>query len=430
MNDLTPIDRDNSRLLKLDRKGVRVSFSLAVSDLMGQLEATEATRKRKRRGEDRASLEATLGAMVADLYKAYLDDPVMALGYSRNGNDYNAPPRYRKSVGSLTTVTTAADFFTAAGYAEAKEGYYRRSVDAKDAWGDRGQRSRLRATPKLVSFLEDTYGIEPSHIGRQEEGEILRLKGTDKALMDYKDTSETKAMRRQLQAINQLIGNATIGLSSKPEGLRADLSAKRLYRVFNDGRFDLGGRFYGGWWINEKRANRHLITINRQQTVELDYSAFHLRMCNHLSGLAVPDKGDLYAIPGLEEMRKAVKYTFMILLNLEDGRRMPSKDEIKATLTGSWDISKLRKAVEKHYSEIGDWLGSGKGKQLQFIDSKIACEVLDTLAAAKIVALPVHDSFIVAKQHQNTLREAMMNAYTKVMAHELRGLKVYPVIDI
>jgi len=38
----------------------------------------------------------------------------------------------------------------------------------------------------------------------------------------------------------------------------------RLYRVFNNGSFDLGGRFYGGWWQRIPRDDRPYITINGQ----------------------------------------------------------------------------------------------------------------------------------------------------------------------
>ncbi len=429
MHDYTPIDRDNSRLMRLDRRGVRTPFTEAVSDLLGQLEATEVTRKRKRKGRDRNNLAVTLEAMVADLYAAYSTSPSLALGYSRNSNDYNVAPRYRNSVGSLTTVKTSADFLTANGYAEHTAGYYRRSDKLQDAWGNAGERSRLRATPELISFLEGTHGAQPDHIGRREEGELIRLKDAGKNWQDYMETADTKRMRKQLETLNDLIGSAAISLSG-PEGKsKPDLTAKRLYRVFNDGRFDRGGRFYGGWWIGERQDSRKLITIDGEPTVELDYSALHLRLCYHLSGLEAPSQDDLYAIEGLEGMREAVKWCLLVLVNLDNGKRMPSPEpKIREQLSEGWTTAKLRKAVECCYADINQWLGSGKGTELQYIDSQIACEVLVQLSRKGVTCLPVHDSFIVALHHQDSLREAMLDAYSKVLMMETGGPKVYAMI--
>lgn len=416
MSEIAEIERNHGRLLTLDRKGCHKSFSDAVDYLLGGLEDAEPSRIRKRRQQDRANLRATLEAVLADLYAANVIDPTLALGYSRNGNDYNQPKRYRSAAGSLLSMVTVADFLTKAGYAEHKDGYYRRASNPADGWLNGGERSRLRATPKLIGVLQDAFGVRPEHIERQYlVGELIRLRDAEARLIDYTDNATTIQMRDQLTALNKALVSAKVELSKPCADITTDLTNKSIYRVFNDGRFDRGGRFYGGWWISAKREYRQNILIDGEPTVELDYSAFHARLCYHLMGKEAP-LGDLYAIEGLEDAREAVKWAFNVLLNLKAGQRMPSpNDKIKGLLSGKWTVTKLRKAVVEHFKEIEGWLGAGKGTELQYIDSQIASKVLGSLLEQGIVCLPVHDSFIISKKHERLLLEAMTTAYTEVL---------------
>src|SRR5665213_2823864 len=52
----------------------------------------------------------------------------------------------------------------------------------------------------------------------------------------------------------------------------------RLYRVFNNGSFKEGGRFYGGWWQGIPSRYRQYITIDGHTTWEYDYSYLHPAM--------------------------------------------------------------------------------------------------------------------------------------------------------
>ncbi len=245
----------------------------------------------------------------------------------------------------------------------------------------------------------------------------MRLKDTDGALVDYEEAPATSAMRNQLEMTNALLAETVIKAPKLETGVNPDFSNKRLYRVFNDGRFDRGGRFYGAWWINAKKKQRAQITINGEATVELDFSGHHLRLCYHLSGMEAPDSEDLYALQGTEGLRSAVKWAVMVLLNLGPGKRMPRprEDSIKELLQHPWTTSRLRKTVEKHFSDIGDWFGAGRGTELQFIDGKIAALVLERFTSRSIACLPIHDSFIVANQHRSLLYETMMEAYSRTL---------------
>ena len=53
---------------------------------------------------------------------------------------------------------------------------------------------------------------------------------------------------------------------------------KEYFRVFNDSSFELGGKFYGSWWISPSKDIRKHITLDDEKTVELDYSSLGIHL--------------------------------------------------------------------------------------------------------------------------------------------------------
>jgi hypothetical protein len=76
-----------------------------------------------------------------------------------------------------------------------------------------------------------------------------------------------------------------------------DFTANSLYRVFNSGSFDQGGRFYGHWVRNVPKQYRSRLTIDGMRTTEQDYSGLHITMLYRLVGEDLPE-GNLYRIDG------------------------------------------------------------------------------------------------------------------------------------
>ncbi len=420
MVDMSTTDRQHSRLMRLDRRAVGQPLQDAASALVDELESRETHRKRKRRELDRQRLLESMEVIIADLYIARTDDPELWLGYSRRKDGDNIPRRYRIGRTTHTTIITVTDFLVDAQYAQTIPGYFRRD-DKDNAWTHGGMRTRIRATQRLEAMLCEDYGVLPEHSEISINVELVRLKDTEGAPVDYPDTPATEAMRNQLETINALLADTVIEAPKLEIGVNPDFINKRLYRVFNDGRFDRGGRFYGAWWVNAKKAQRAQITINGDRAVELDYSAHHPRLCYHLSGLKVPDREDLYTLEGTEGLRSAVKWAVTALLNLGPGMRMPrpKKESVKNLLQPPWTTSRLRKTVEQQFSELGDWFGTARGKELQFIEGEIANLVLKRFTGLGIACLPIHDSFIVANQHRSLLYETMMEAYSRSSTNRL-----------
>ena len=47
-----------------------------------------------------------------------------------------------------------------------------------------------------------------------------------------------------------------------PDKPPIDLTRRMLVRIFSNGRFDQGGRFYRGWWENVPSEYRRYITTD------------------------------------------------------------------------------------------------------------------------------------------------------------------------
>ena len=113
-----------------------------------------------------------------------------------------------------------------------------------------------------------------------------------KELIDYEDTASTEKWRENLRIINKTFSEhwvdlyvkdseyATIAdrINSSNEKEPIDLSKRFLVRIFTNGSFKEGGRFYRGWWQNVPSEYRQFITIDTKKTKEYDYSQLNPNM--------------------------------------------------------------------------------------------------------------------------------------------------------
>jgi hypothetical protein len=210
----------------------------------------------------------------------------------------------------------------------------------------------------------------------------------------------------------------------------------QLRRIFSRGSFELGGRFYGGWWQFIPSEYRPFITINGLPTVELDYSEIHPRIMYQEANLSPPE-GDLYDIgirfDGIsynkdrepyKSKRKVIKTFINAMINDDRGNYKLSSDQIE---TIGMNTAQLEAAVLKKHPIIKNIKGKGHGLRYQFIDSQIAEKVMMKLLSKDILCLPVHDSFICQEHHLSDLENAMNEAYVEVLGSipELKAPEVF-----
>lgn len=437
---------ENSRQLTWDRTCSAPGWPAALDHLIADLEAAES-RLRARKGVDRDRLRSTLGALVLDLYGAWKGDPERWLAYSRNANDYGPGHRYTLPVATAKSAATVADFLLGAGLVEHRRGSYARNPFGGP--GGRGYRSRMRALPALVALLDNQFGLLPGTLGYADWSELVRLKAAPeyprgpKKLIGYQDTTETRWMREQLVDLNAFLSGFRIDLEAGDETEEAtddsidqeelvnvnDRSTIRLYRVFNNERWDHGGRFYGGWWQALPKAQRQRLLIDGEETVELDYRALHPRLCYHLEGQPLDRGNDPYTLPGLEgeAVRSVVKTAFNQLLNISSGGSPRAPAGAQTALPKRTSYKALLEKVEAAHAPIRHWFRSGRGVELQHIDSQMATTILDYLRHRGICCLPVHDSFIVPRSAEFVLGQTMSMAYHGALS-ERSSARSWPII--
>ena len=77
------------------------------------------------------------------------------------------------------------------------------------------------------------------------------------------------------------------------------------------------------------------------------------------------------------------------------------------------DEKMFEKFWEKHHQVYHLLFKDKIWKKLQYIESNIALKILSTLYEKNIIAIPIHDSFIVQKRYEKELLNAMYNSFKK-----------------
>lgn len=276
-----------------------------------------------------------------------------------------------------------------------------------------------------ITLADLTYRYErPRKGGTEVEAqEVLLLKDfildheevTHKVLVEYVDDTRTIFVRSQLRCVNSSIWDWDIKQTPWYSGPAIDFKDRQLRRYFTVG-FDSGGRLFGGFWQPlSKEQRKDAITINGRLVTELDFSSMAPRILYGLSGQPVPE-GDLYAIPGFERSRAAIKVVFnAMMFCTERLKNLPAFDAGKEFHHEELKpVEEVLQAIEAKHPLLKPQFFTGIGHRVQFIESEITLAVLLDLIKKGIHALPVHDSFIVAREDVSVVREVMLRYHREI----------------
>lgn len=303
------------------------------------------------------------------------------------------------------------DALSALGFAEQIIGKY-------SAMPGKSKRTTVKAGAKLIELikehkvtLEDLQSIEGEEIiilmrakrGYWDEG----------ARIDYIDTPTTRRFRSELRDINSWLAKADIHFDAAAYDRPVDAQARQLRRHFTLGRFDRGGRLFGGFWETlPKAARRGGIRIEGKPIVGLDYSQLNPFLAYHIAE-AVPPRGDAYMLPGLENYRDGVKKVFNAMLFIHPVEKFPKG--AKALFPKRIKCGDVTNAIlQRHPKLKGILLSSEIGHQLQYLESEIMMGVLRKCRKRNIIALPVFDSVVVEVSWENTVMEIMRREFKAV----------------
>ncbi|MDA0900495.1 MAG: hypothetical protein O3B35_05645 [Proteobacteria bacterium] len=361
------------------------------------------SRERKRTASAQKHFEHAIECLLKDLWLGTVIHPEYEAGIHRRSNWYSATPQYRDPNLTYPQAIAAYDGMVATDFIRvARDGYYDRDTGRSDV-------TKVIATDKLLQIMEGLEGNPFKEVKPDLDKECILLRDRidgQRVLVSYENNKTTNEMRENLITINKCLARHWPDLritnddyTQLQERLRLDedkspidFSKRILTRIFSNGRFDNGGRFYRAWWHNVPSEYRKYITIDSKRTCEYDYSQLNPHMVYFLKGAKMGDE-DAYDRVFDGEHRDIVKEAFNAMIQAStDLTHKPRKLDLSEV---DLDWPTLKQAILDAHKPIADVFFQGHGNYLQFIDSCIAENVmLNFIRAEDAPVLPVHDSFI------------------------------------
>ena len=426
------------------------SVNLNFPELVQTLRDRSFDQPRKRAIQDRTDIGRTKACalFIDGLYQAYCSNvPDAAVAFPLSQKNYGTSKPFVIKSHTYENIRAAYEALISLGWVTLSKGFKRPD--------DYSQPTSVAPTGYLLecfksskpSWRRSIYTTDPIIVRNKKK------KSKQHQNIVPPDTSQVHLAREQLYQINQLLGDQAICLALPNAGLKelalemagsqysysvgAGQSVSRarllnfaqvgLRRIFAKGRMDRGGRMYVAWWQTLPKDYRRFVTINGRPTIEVDFSEIHPTMLYCLAGQAAPPNiydlgirkpGETPYDPKVEphkSRRKIIKTFVCALINDERGvYRLSDVDAMELGMSHE----QLKKAVEEKHPVIAQSFRTDVGLYLQFLDSQIAAGVMVRSMEQRIVALPVHDSFLVQEEFEPELISAMREEFKAVMQAE------------
>lgn len=304
-----------------------------------------------------------------------------------------------------------------------KHQFFQKIPGYHDKLSKKGRVTRYTLTDEFDNFIT-IIGFKPFDYEPIKNGDLLILKDRNKKIISYEDNLDTIRIKGNLQAFNKIIQNSTIKIDNN------FLGKDQFYRVFNDGCFTLGGRFYSLKLTNFPKKQRKYLKANDTNLIELDFKEMQPSLLYNKNQQTF--KGDVYSLKGIntksiseKTKRKIAKKCFLIMLNCssEDGAHRSlinylTKNNLAPNGTNRAVLAKtIIDEMMKNHGMIKDHFFKGKttGLELTFIESQIAERIILHFAENSQIIIPIHDSFLVTSQNKDMLEKIMTQAYHQII---------------
>ena len=393
-------------------------FEEFAKEITKELEGKES-RSRARSAAPHARFEYAVSFLLRELWRNSLSYPLRESSIHLRRGYYSELPRYRDENLTYRQVKAAFDGMIDCRMIEVTTaGFYRREIGS-------GELTRFIPTDRLLERFETLEGHPAFQLKSDTSGDIIILRNEidgRKQDVDYDDTPKTERFRSNLTKINDCfvkhwadlriedteVAKLSDRINQDPDKQPIDLSKRTLTRIFTNGSFEEGGRFYRGWWQNVPSEYRPFITIDESVTTEYDFSQLSPHMLyfayNHELG-----EVDAYDRVLDGEHRDVVKQAFNAMVQSSSPlNQKPDKINMDRL---EMDWQELRQRILDAHKPIQDLFFTGIGNKLQFKDSCVAESVMLQFAEQSQVALPIHDSFIMREGFAGDLEEAMRRAF-------------------
>ena len=364
-----------------------------------------------------AKFVSTLNMIMTNLLASMKTDH--QINYSRNLAKAIPARRYNKKQISTRYVIKAIDLLENTGYLLNYKA--ERQVPIYYVRNQQFIRSYIKPTNKFISLFKNDGDIDTAFLSSVMDGETVILKNDD-TLLDYRDDDLTNYSRSCLMQYNLAVSKVKVSL------LDTDCNCT-LIRIFND---EIGqtGRLYHSSIHYEQSDNRKLITIDGEETVEINYNCLHLRMLLSIHGKyeELSLQHDLYSLCLKSDelnnkvSRDIIKVAFNIIINCKTEDVALSAIQNYLNLNKGSDFKTATEVLNRILETFSFlplpvilWQSKPMAYSLQRMDSDIALEIITTLAQEGVVVLPVHDSFVTQTKHKMVLQQRMVDVYKKYM---------------
>ena len=267
------------------------------------------------------------------------------------------------------------------------------------------------------------------------------MRNESKDAQEYADTSKTKRMRSVLLDYIKILEQThidiydletpvlIIGDGKKKMRLQINQQDKKVRRIFNNSRWDQGGRFYGGWWQRCPKDYRKKIKFDGIMTAEIDFSGLHIVILYAQEGINYwaevnEDPYELHGINDIDpdvDLRAAAKLLLLTAINSDDTKKtfkafrsQSATGSPEKKMTDGQLSAMLHQLAQKH-EPIAHKLASGAGIDLMYVDSQITEKLIEKFTYVyKCPILTVHDSYIVPFGYDHFLYQEMQAAFEEV----------------
>jgi hypothetical protein len=348
-----------------------------------------------------------IGVVITNLVSCYRKN--RKLVYSRNTGEKALSKK------GITTgrIKKAVDYLT-------KSGYTHNYIGKAHALEEKRVVSYILPTDLFIEkFCNDVEAVRIAELAYQDSYAYIELRDEDKNPVIFRTTERTKKLEEVVRKLNILNDICTIRDGN------GDVLNNFYCRVFNID-FSRGGRFYRSdvLRIKNDESSRLDITINGNPVVEIDYGNLHFRIAAAREGIDLETVGsDVYsAMLDPEDMsasnRKIIKLAVNIMFNSLNEKKAQGaiQSEINKRKDENYTLGKASQVmslIRNAYPQFKDifCMGDGFGSALQYHDSELAADVLSVMIEKNIPCLPVHDSFIIAREHCGLLSDTMGDCF-------------------
>jgi len=301
-----------------------------------------------------------------------------------------------------------------------KQGYIYIHLGASSKVLDYGQPTVYSPMPKLGDMLVQDGIIARDLISTSNKKALVYITNKGKPNTPVLDDESELILNTQ----NALLAATVIDLpiTTHSEFItcyeNTHMTGDKIRRVYSK---QLGhhGRFYHGY-SGCPSMYRKLITFDGEPTVELDYQASQVHVAYSMNSLNAGD-GDPY-VPTLARPVLRPIYKALLLRSFTSTNPIGTVWKDREINTSDTSLTDMLEEIWQMHHRISAHRNEEAHKTITYQESRICLKVIELCNEQSIAVLPIHDSFVVKKQHRDALEAMMTKAY------ELLDFKSVPMV--